>query len=122
MKVKLTQIIADREHVHCRVKMLKSVIADYSEAMLIGAQFPPLDVFYDGKDYWLADGFYRYEAAKRNNEKEFECNVHQGTQKDALWFAIGANKENGKGMTRREIASDNLGRTLRQLRRSYATN
>jgi hypothetical protein len=38
-------------------------IEDYAEAMGAGMKFPPVVVFYDGENYWLADGFHRVKAA-----------------------------------------------------------
>src|SRR5690348_8493475 len=37
---------------------------DYTQAMVDGAEFPPLVVFWDGSDYWLADGFHRHSAMR----------------------------------------------------------
>jgi len=42
-----------------------TVAEKYAYAMtVLGAKFPPLDVFFDGTDYWLADGFHRHSAYK----------------------------------------------------------
>jgi DNA-binding transcriptional regulator YhcF (GntR family) len=61
-----------------------------------GAKFPALIVFNDGSNYWLADGFHRYFANKTNGEIEVECDVQQGTQRDAMLYAFGAN--GGRGL------------------------
>src|SRR5437773_5756457 len=37
-------------------------INDYAQSMNEGDIFPPIIVHYDGKDYWLTDGFHRYHA------------------------------------------------------------
>jgi hypothetical protein len=71
------------------------VIEEYVEAMQAGAKFPPVDVFYDGTDYWLADGFHRVEAAFGAGFDSIDAAVHQGTVQDAQWFSFGANKANG---------------------------
>jgi hypothetical protein len=42
------------------------VVKDYAELMREGVAFPPVTVFFDGVDYWLADGFHRYHATKSN--------------------------------------------------------
>ena len=34
------------------------------EKMLTGTVFKPVVVFFDGKEYWLADGFHRYHALR----------------------------------------------------------
>lgn len=39
------------------------VACEYGDAMKSGAKFPPVVAFYDGTDYWLADGFHRVEGA-----------------------------------------------------------
>jgi hypothetical protein len=95
-----TQLI-DRLQIHCdagtqtRVGVDSSVVDEYAERMAAGDVFPPLDVFFDGSKYYLADGFHRLLAATHNKLTTFPCSVHSGTIKDALWFAIGANKTNG---------------------------
>lgn len=71
------------------------VIEAYAESMEAGAKFPPIDVFYDGSEYWLADGFHRIKAAFGADFDQIECNVHQGTVQDAQWFSFAANKTNG---------------------------
>lgn len=78
------------------------VVADYMADMASGAEFPPLDVFYDGDNYWLADGFHRIQAAEKAGLDEIACEVHQGTQQDAQWFSFGANKSNGLRRTNQD--------------------
>lgn len=78
-----------------RQKLNSGVVREYSEAMKAGAQFPPVDVFYDGSDYWLADGFHRVRAAFAAERQQLEATVHQGTLADAQWFSFGANATNG---------------------------
>jgi len=71
-----------------------AVIEEYVEAMEAGVKFPPVDVFFDGSEYWLADGFHRVRAvagAELGVEvDEIACNVE-----DARWFSYAANKANG---------------------------
>jgi predicted RNA-binding Zn-ribbon protein involved in translation (DUF1610 family) len=70
-------------------------VQDYADAMADGAKFPPVIVFYDGTDYWLADGFHRVQAALVAGRAEIAGEVHQGTLEDAQWHSFGANKANG---------------------------
>ena len=70
-------------------------VDDYMEAMMEGVKFPPVTVFYDGSDYWLADGFHRVTAAQQADLKEIAADVHQGTREDAQWYSFSANKSNG---------------------------
>src|SRR5579862_7793192 len=68
---------------------------EYGDDMRAGAKFPPVIVFYDGKDYWLADGFHRYEAAFSIEQEDIQAEVHQGTVEDARWYSLGVNKGHG---------------------------
>lgn len=76
-----------------------AVVDDYATAMEDGADFPPPIVFYDGTDYWLADGFHRFEAKRQNGNKTVKCDVRQGTQRDAVLFSVGANATHGMRRT-----------------------
>ncbi len=78
-----------------RVRMDDSVINEYSELMQEGTKFPPVIIFNDGEELWLADGFHRLFAARLAGVKQIECDVHEGTQREARLFAIGANKDHG---------------------------
>jgi hypothetical protein len=71
------------------------VVDDYMDAMTEGAKFPPVVVFYDGSDYWLADGFHRVKAAEQADVEQIAVDVHQGTQADAQWYSFAANKVHG---------------------------
>lgn len=78
-----------------RVRTNDDAIASYADEMSQGAVFPPIVVFYDGTTYWLADGFHRYLAAKRNGLAEILAEIHAGGRTDALRHALGANATNG---------------------------
>jgi hypothetical protein len=78
-----------------RATINPQTVSDYMNDMASGAEFPPVEVFYDGAGYWLADGFHRVKAAEKSGRDEIACEVHQGTQQDAQWFSFGANKVNG---------------------------
>jgi phage N-6-adenine-methyltransferase len=69
-------------------------VEDYADAMLAGANFPAIIAYYDGTDYWLADGFHRIEAAKRANV-DIAVDVRAGTVRDAKLHAVGANASHG---------------------------
>jgi transposase-like protein len=77
-------------------------VSDYMNDMASGAEFPPVDVFYDGSAYWLADGFHRIKAAEKADRNEIACEVHQGTQQDAQWYSFGVNKGNGLRRTNQD--------------------
>jgi uncharacterized protein (DUF1015 family) len=48
-----------------RVEMHPTTVHDYADDMLAGAVFPPVIIYFDGTDYWLADGYHRVEAARK---------------------------------------------------------
>jgi hypothetical protein len=78
-----------------RAALNREVIADYCERMQEGIAFRPVIVFFDGENYWLADGFHRIDAAKQAQLTEIEADVVQGTQSDAQWYSYSVNKEHG---------------------------
>jgi hypothetical protein len=90
----LSDIVVD-EDLQPRVTTDHNVSHEYGLAMARGDVFPPVDVFFDGADYWLADGFHRYYAAEALGLAEIDCTVHIGTREDALWFSCAANAKNG---------------------------
>lgn len=67
----------------------------YAEDMARGDIFPPVDVFHDGENYWLANGFIRVSAAEKLKLTEIEIKVHQGTVRDAQLFSFQANHDHG---------------------------
>lgn len=78
-----------------RAAISQDTVQEYAEAVLEGAKFPPVDVFHDGVETWLADGFHRYHAHKRAEVTDIPATVHTGSLDDALVFALGANAKNG---------------------------
>lgn len=82
-----------------RVKIDQETVNEYSEKMLDGDEFPPIKLFHDGVDYYLADGFHRYHAAKKCKHKTMPAEVTAGTLSDAILYAVGANHKHGKPRT-----------------------
>lgn len=64
-----------------RVSVDTKTVDEYAEALQSGATLPPVTVFSDGTNYWLADGFHRLAAHRR----EIEVEQRDGTQRDAMW-------------------------------------
>ena len=67
-------------------------IAEYSQML---DELPPVDVFFDGKVYWLAHGFHRFDAHELFGRTEIACVVHEGSYRDAMLFALSCNATNG---------------------------
>lgn len=78
-----------------RASIDQFVVDDYAEQMRQGVEFPDAVAFYDGTDYWLADGFHRDAAAKQAGRTTLAVDVRQGTQRDAILFSVGANGAHG---------------------------
>ena len=55
----------------------------------------PIVVFYDGTDYWLADGFHRVKACQLHGRYVAHADIKQGTRRDAILYAVGANADHG---------------------------
>lgn len=79
-----------------RAGINQAVVDDYASDMdANGAEFPPVQVVYDGSDYWLWDGFHRLHARKRNGLHTVPAIVRQGTRRDAVLLSVGANATHG---------------------------
>jgi hypothetical protein len=94
MKLKLIQIRTDGG-TQSRAQRDESATADYALALQAGAVLPPVTVFFDGTEYWLADGFHRYFANKRIDRLEIESDIHEGGVRDARLFGLCANQPHG---------------------------
>lgn len=74
----------------------KELVRQYREALKNKAIFPPIVVFYDGENYWLADGFHRVTAFRKQRRTKIPAEVHQGTRRDAILYSVGANAQHGR--------------------------
>ena len=78
-----------------RAMLDPSTVEVYADGVREGASFPPVVVFHDGTNHWLADGFHRTEAHAVAGETEIAADIRPGTQRDAILFACGANATHG---------------------------
>ncbi len=78
-----------------RAAISEQTYRDYAAYMTEGKKLPPPDVFFDGTEYWLADGYHRFFAAKFLERTCLTCEVHAGTRRDAVLFSVGANHGHG---------------------------
>lgn len=85
-----------------REKIHTEVVDDYASKMMDGDVFPPAVAFFDGKEYWLADGFHRYHAHNKNKKASMSCDIANGTLRDAILFSYGANAKHGLPMTNKD--------------------
>lgn len=91
--------ISNDDSTQQREKINPDVVAEYAEAMRCGAKFPPVTVFHDGAQYWLADGFHRFNASRDAEMLDILAEVHQGTRRDARLFSAGANATHGQRLS-----------------------
>ena len=94
-----------------RLSLVQEKVTDYAERMREGDAFPPATVYFDGSNYWLADGFHRYFATKANGKLDIDCEITEGTVEEAQLFALQANGRHGIPMS----AEDNRANIIRML-------
>lgn len=78
-----------------RAEISPNIVEEYADLMTEGLRFPPITVFYDGEDYWLADGFHRIAAANKIELLTIRADVNQGNRRDAILYSVGANSDHG---------------------------
>lgn len=78
-----------------RQQLNQEVVAEYAESMTQGATFPPVIVFHDGREFWLADGFHRTKAKEHIGGNKIFAEVRSGSRRDSILFAAGANTTHG---------------------------
>ena len=111
MKLDLTKLTIDTEdgewlqfnQTGIRDSWDESTVDQYAEAMLEGAVFPPIIVYSDGENYFLADGFHRVLAAEKLEWREIDAEVRAGGRQDAIWYALAANNIHGLRMSRADV-------------------
>lgn len=114
LQLKIEQIVTNAG-TQVRVQHSREAITEFSEAVEDGDEFPPIVVFFDGKRYYLADGFHRLLAHLEAGSQTILADVREGTARDAILYAAGhANAEKravrltqaDKDKARRMIVSD----------------
>lgn len=92
--IRISDLILSEE-VQSRVSLDESVINEYAEAMKNGDEFPPIDVYRDGDDNYVADGFHRIKGAIKAGLAEFKAKIKEGTIRDAILHSVSANSTHG---------------------------
>lgn len=100
--IKLAEVRTDGG-TQMRAEISEERTQEYAEALQDGAEFPPIVVFFDGNDYWLADGFHRVGAFTHARKTEIPGLVFDGSLKDAIRYALSANAKNGQRRTRDDL-------------------
>lgn len=93
MKLKLSDIVTDAG-TQMRESLSEDTIREYMEA----ESLPPVTIYRtpepDGRNI-LTDGFHRYVAASRKNQKTIDATIFRGTLREAILAAAGANADHG---------------------------
>lgn len=100
-KVSISDIISDQQ-IMPRDHIDQDYVDDLIEDLDSNANFPPVDLFFDGKRYYAADGYHRIEAFKKAGRNEIEAVIHKGDKRAAIAFASGANACHGKRRTKKD--------------------
>lgn len=67
-------------------------VREYTEVL---DDLPPVEVYWDGDVYWLADGHHRYQAHKDAGRQRIKVLIRDGSKRDAIYHATGANLKHG---------------------------
>lgn len=102
-RLTLNLIVRDPE-IQPRELMDQETILLYADDMMNDRLFPPVIVLFDGDRYWLVDGFHRVQAAEVAELDDIEAEIREGTRDDAIWEAVGANKQHDTAGLRRTNA------------------
>jgi hypothetical protein len=95
----LVSVIDANDDVQARCELSVETVAMYRDLLSDGATFPPIDVFYDGEIYWLADGFHRIAATRDAGKDRIAAHIRQGTRREAALFSVTSNANRGKPFT-----------------------
>jgi hypothetical protein len=82
-------------HTQHRYAINLEIVAEYTQLMRDAVIFPPIRLWWDGTDYWLADGFHRLAAAEMALLSDIKAEVRSGSVSDAQWDSYAANAVHG---------------------------
>lgn len=79
-----------------RAAINDATVAEYAEAMADPVTvFPPIIVYFDGREYWLADGFHRLAAWRQIGRTDIPAEIRQGDRRRAILHSVAANSAHG---------------------------
>jgi uncharacterized ParB-like nuclease family protein len=78
-----------------RLKINEDYVEEIYEKMKDGVEYDAVTIFFDGKEYWLADGFHRYHATRKNGKASIKCKITNGLLRDAILYSKVANNLHG---------------------------
>ena len=89
------ELISIDKGTQSRVAISQETVDDYARQMEDGAKFPPVVVFTDGVEHYLADGFHRYFANRKLQRTTISVDIVKGTLREAVLHSLKANREHG---------------------------
>lgn len=91
------RVINDLPETQSRVKLDSATIADYAAKMADGVEFPAIELLFDGKDYYLVDGFHRFAAHMTafGQGTPINADVMPGSLRDAILCSVSVNSTHG---------------------------
>lgn len=90
-----TELLELDDKLQCRAEVPKEILDEYADAWKAGVKFPEVVVYQVDDRFLVVDGFCRVVSAQSIGKSKVPCVVHQGTFKDALRAACGANVSHG---------------------------
>jgi hypothetical protein len=96
--VAFDKIELKRSH-QARVRINPGRVQELADVLQAGGKFTenpaPPEVYYNGYVYWVGDGFHRLRAYELAGRVKVWARVREGSDRDALIHALGANAEHG---------------------------
>ena len=98
--VEIPIVALDKTGTQVREHLDEETVAKYADvARSEGFVWPEPVVVWDGERAILADGFHRTEATLRAGFDSIQCEVVEGTRKDAILLALKGNRSHGLSMS-----------------------
>jgi hypothetical protein len=86
------------------VRLNPATVAEYVELLERKVEFKDdIEVYHDGFVYWIADGFHRHAAYEKVGRLRVPALVREGSQRQAMIHAAGANAEHGLPRKREDV-------------------
>lgn len=80
----------------------RRTVEEYAEAWKADAEFPPVDLFISGSDYFPGDGIHRILGAKKAGRTVILAYLYRGDERDAFLHACSANHAHGLRRTNQD--------------------
>lgn len=80
----------------------RRTVEEYAEAWKADADFPPVDLFVSGSDYFPGDGIHRILGARMAGRTVILAYVYRGDERDAFLHACSANHAHGLRRTNQD--------------------